>query len=150
MLKSGLFFVGTVVDTAILVSIVATQLVLADIAGFGVDISMGDRLMATVHDLLNFGPTLLVLIGVSFAVAFLVAFLAHRRFGGNRTTWYMVAGLTSFPAMIFLLRAAMGVTLIAAARNLTGLILLSLCCMAGGWAFAWLTSRFGNGEKADA
>ena len=87
---------------------------------------------------------------MSFAVAFLIAFLGHRRLGGNRIAWYMAAGLTSFPATIMLLRIVMGVNVVAAARHLPGLIILSLCCMLGGWAFGWLTGRFGGTEKTDA
>ena len=150
MLKTTLFFISAVIDAALLTSIVSTQLVLADVKSFGLEVSIGDRLDATIHDLIGLMLPLLILIGLSFLVSFAIARYAVRIIGGNRTLWYMAAGFTSVPAAILIIKYFMGGTLLAAARTSLGMFLVACCCMAGGWVFAFLTSRFGNAGVADA
>ena len=137
-------FSVAVIDTVLLTSIVSSQLVLADISSFGLDVTIGDRLSATVRDLLNLAPALLFLIAPGFLVAFLVARYAERRFGGRRTLWYMAAGFASVPAVIYLIKLLMGMTLLASARTPAGMILVSCCGMLGGWIYALLSARFGK------
>jgi len=149
-MKTMAFFVVAVIDASILTSIVSTQLVLADIRSFGLAVSLGDRLQATLHDLLGLALPLLVLIGLSFLVAFAVARYAIRIIGGNQMMWFMAAGLTSVPTGIVLIKYFMGGTLLASARTSLGMLLIALCGMAGGWMFAYLNSRFGNTRAADA
>jgi hypothetical protein len=72
MIRTVSFFLMAVVGTAILTSIVSTQLVLADVKRFGLDVTMGDRVNATIHDFVGVGPALLMLISLSFLVAFIV------------------------------------------------------------------------------
>ena len=47
MIKSILIFLAAVVDASILTSVLSTQLVLADIKGFGLTVTFSDRLQAT-------------------------------------------------------------------------------------------------------
>ena len=150
MMKTIALFLVTVVVSAILTSIVSTQLVLADIQSFGLAVSFADRLQATLHDLLGLALPLLMLIGLSFLVAFVIARNAIRIIGGNKSIWYMAAGFTSMPAAIVLIKYFMGGTLLASARTSLGMLLVACCCMAGGWLFAYLNSRFGSAEAADA
>ena len=150
MLKTALFFLAAVVDASILTSIVSTQLILADVAGFGLTVTIGDRIGATIHDLIGLAVPLLLLVGLSFLFAFIVAKYAHQYIGGNRTAWYMAAGFTSLPAAITLIKLAMGGTLLASARTPFGMSLIACCGMAGGWMFAWLTSTFNSAGSAHA
>jgi len=150
MLKTTLFFISAVIDAALLTSIVSTQLVLADVRRFGLEVSLGDRVEATIHDLVGLMLPLLILIGLSFLVSFVIARYAIRIIGGNRTIWYMAAGFTSVPAAILIIKYIMGGTLLASARTSFGMFMVACCCMVGGWIFAFLTSRFGNAGKVDA
>lgn len=150
MLKTVVFYVAAVVDAVLLVSIVSTQLVLADILGFGLDVSLSDRLQATAHDLLGLAVPLLLLIGLSFVLSFLIAYYLQRTMGGNRTLWYMAAGFTSVPAAIMLIKYFMGGTLLASARTSLGMFLIACCSMAGGWLFAYLSSAYGKKVTTDA
>ena len=150
MLKTTLFFISAVIDAALLTSVVSTQLVLADVRSFGLEVSIGDRLAATVHDLIGLMLPLLILIGLSFLVSFVIARYAVRIIGGNRTLWYMAAGFTSVPAALLIIKYFLGGTMLAAARTSLGMFLVACCCMAGGWIFAFLTARFGTAGKADA
>lgn len=143
MVKRLIFFLLAVFVTATLVSIVATQLVLADIQGFGIPVTLAERMSATVHDLLGLGPTLLVLFTPTMAVAFGIAYVANKRFPSSargRSLWYCASGFTSLPAVIYLIRIAMGATLLAAARTPTGMLLLAALGLIGGWIFALLTA----------
>ena len=148
MIKTVLFFLMAVVGTAILTSIVSTQLVLADVKRFGLDVTMGDRVNATIHDFVGLGPALLMLIGLSFLVAFIVARYAHRQIGGRRPVWFSAAAFLSVPSALLLLKMAMGGTLLSSARTSLGMFLVACCCMAGGYGYVRVTERYGNaGEK---
>ena len=63
IIKTAVFYVAAVVDTSILTSIVSTQLILADVASFGIPVSIGDRIGATIHDLIGLAVPLLLLVG---------------------------------------------------------------------------------------
>ena len=78
-MKATIAYIGSVIDTTILASVVSTQLVLADVAGFGLTVTMSDRIHTTIGDLLGLGPTLLMLVGLTFAVAFPLAALGQRQ-----------------------------------------------------------------------
>jgi hypothetical protein len=139
--QTVLVFLGAVLFSTVLASTVGTQLVLSEIQGFGLDITLRERLLFTLHDMIGFGPTLSILIGVTFLIAFLIAALALRKLGGNRIYWYMAAGFTSLPLTLLLIRLVMGVSVFAASRTLAGILLVALCALSGGWLFARLTNK---------
>jgi len=139
MVRRILAFIIAVLTAFLLSSVTGTQIVLSDIQRFGLDVSLSDRVAATIHDVSGLALTLPVLIAAAFLVAFLVAALGKRFLGGDRKYWFMAAGLTSVPAALWLIKLAMGGTLFAAARTSFGMLLIALCSMAGGWVFARLT-----------
>jgi hypothetical protein len=134
------FFVAVLLST-VLASTVGTQLVLSEIRGFGLETTLQERLVFTLHDMTGFGPSLYVLIGVTFLIAFLFAALAMRMLGGNRIYWYMAAGFSSLPLALLLIRLIMGVSVFAASRTLSGILLVALCGMCGGWLFERMTRK---------
>lgn len=136
-----LYFVATVLATFLLTSIVGTQLVLADILGFGLVVSSADRVSATIHDIAGLVTMLPILISVTFLLAFTIAESGRRIMSGKRTYWYMAAGLTSLPAALTLIKTLMGGTVFAAARTGFGMLLIALCGLIGGWLFARLVNR---------
>ena len=136
-----LYFIVAVLVTFLLVSIVGTQLVLADILGFGLVVSSADRVSATIHDIAGLATMLPILISVTFLLAFIIAESGRRIMSGKRTYWYMAAGLTSLPAALTLIKTLMGGTVFAAARTGFGMLLIALCGLIGGWLFARLVNR---------
>ena len=140
-----LYFIVTVLATFLLASIVGTQLVLADILGFGLVVSSADRVSATIHDIAGLATMLPILISVTFLLAFIIAESGRRIMSGKRTFWYMAAGLTSLPAALTLIKTLMGGTVFAAARTGFGMLLIALCGLIGGWLFA----RLVNGGKPE-
>ena len=134
-----LFFIIAVLATVILTSAVGTQLVLEDITGFGLAVSLSDRVSATIHDIIGLFPVLPILVCVSFLVAFLVAAVGKKFLGGNRRYWYMAAGLTSLPVALMIVQSTLGGMIYAAARTGFGMLLVALCGLFGGWLFARIT-----------
>lgn len=141
MIRTTISFVGAVIDATILTIVVATQLVLNDILGFGLEVTWGDRLDATIHDLIGLAIPLLILIGISFLVAFPVARYACRRLGGSKMLWYIAAGFLSIPAALMIARLIMGLTVFAAARTSLGMFLVACCGAAGGSLFVFLSGK---------
>ena len=141
LMKTMLYFIVAVLATFLLVSIVGTQLVLADILGFGLVVSSADRVAATIHDIAGLATMLPILISVTFLLAFIIAESGRRIMSGKRTYWYMAAGLTSLPAALTLIKTLMGGTVFAAARTGFGMLLIALCGLIGGWLFARLVNR---------
>jgi hypothetical protein len=136
-----LAFIFAVLICSLLTSIIGTQLVLADIMSFGLDVSFTDRVSATTHDIVGLAPVLSILITTTLFIAFLVAAGCNRYLGGNRTYWYLAAGFVSLPASLILIKLFMGATLFAAARSGTGMLLFALCGLVGGGVFARLTQK---------
>ena len=148
MLRTMIHFLTTVVITTVLISIVSSQLVLADIQGFGLDVGIKDRLEVTASDIIGVGPVLLLMLGLSFLVAFIIARYSHRFLGGNKTVWTIMAGLSSLPVTLYLIKYFMGVTILASARTPAGMLLIACCCALGGWMYSFLTTKSGDNTNA--
>ena len=136
-----LAFIFAVATSHVLTSIAGTQLVLADIRGYGLTITLSERLAATFHDIHGLVPTLPMLIGATFLIAFSVAAVGHRFLRGHRRYWYMAAGFTSLPVAMMLIKSTLGANPFAAAGTVTGLLFIALCSMAGALLFARLTLK---------
>jgi len=140
LIKTMLYFFVAVLATFLLASIVGTQLVLADIQSFGLVVSLSDRVSATTHDIAGLATMLPILISVTFLLAFIIAESGRRITSGKRIYWYTAAGLTSLPASLTLIKTLMGGTVFAAARTGSGMLLIALCGLFGGWLFARLVN----------
>ena len=140
ILKSILAFLVAVVVTHVLMSATGTQFVLADVASFGLNVSFADRMAATVHDIRGLVPMVPMVIGATFLIAFIVAALCSRFVGGSRVYWYLAAGFTSVPLAMIVIKKVLGGTMYAPAGTGFGLFVIGLCGLAGGYAFARMTS----------
>ena len=141
ILKTILAFITAVVVAHVLTSIMGTQFVLADIQGYGLAVSLSDRMAATLHDIIGVVPVMLILVAASFLIAFLVAALGFRFVKGRRQYWYLAAGFTSLPVTMVLMKSTMGITPFAAAGTVFGLFLIALCGLVGAWVYLRLTQE---------
>ena len=139
MLKTIIVFIFTTLIATLLVCIVSTQIILADVQTFGLNVTNDVRLNA--DDLIGLGPVLYILISIGFLIGFIVAKYAHKYLGGNRTLWYIASGCTTFPITTYLIQYSMGLTLVASVRTPMGLFLATLCCIFSAWLFALLSSK---------
>ena len=140
-IKSILSYFAAVVVAYLLTSAMGTQFVLADIESYGLAVSLSDRIAATLHDISGLVPVLVILVSASYLFAFVIAALGHRFVGGSRLYWFLVAGFTSLPTTMMLIKMTMGVTPFAPAGTVFGLFLIALCGLAGAWVYARLTQR---------
>lgn len=138
-IKSILSYFAAIVVAYLLTSAMGTQFVLADIKSYGLAVSLSDRIAATLHDVFGLVPVLMILISATYLFAFVIAALGHRFVGGRRLYWFLVAGFTSLPITMMLIKMAMGVTPFAPAGTIFGLFLIALCGLAGAWVYARLT-----------
>lgn len=141
MIRGLLAFVVACVVAYALAAIAATQSVLARVQELGLPVGFGQRLSATGHDLLGMGSSYLPIIAIGFAIAFSLAALLTRWLPAWRTALYLTAGFGAVVAAHLILHATFGITPIAAARTLPGLLIQGLAGAAGGTVFARASSR---------
>ena len=140
MLVNRIFsYLAAVLAAHVLSTVTGAQIILAEIQGFGLEVSLADRISASFHDVISLATTLPLLIAPAFLVGFVIAWAGARFVGGRRDLWVMAAGLSSLPAGLLVLRSMLGAAPFAAARTGTGLVLMALCGLAGGWVYARMT-----------
>lgn len=127
---------GAVVVAAALGSIVQTQYNLFDIAGLGVSIDPIKGLAATGHDLVRFAPLYAALVGVAFAVAWPVAGLLARSRRRSRRWLFALAGTSAVAVMLVTMNTLLPVTPVAATRDASAIVLMSLAGGVAGLLYA--------------
>lgn len=126
--------------TVVAGSIVQTQFNLAALGALGLSVPLADRAATTLQDLLYFAPMLAAIVLPGFIVAFVTAtWLAHR-WPAIRGGLFVAAGACALLAALLLMQAALGLTVIAAARGAAGCLALLLCAGLGGGLYARLTA----------
>jgi len=138
------FLIAVLVGT-ILVSLANTHIDLQALASVGAEIEMGVRMDAMMRDLLGFGPTLLMVLALGFIIAFPIASWASKALGPNwRCIGFTLAGGLAVIAVMTGITAFYGqvlastITPVAASRELSGLLLLSVGGAIAGCVFAQL------------
>ncbi len=127
------------------VSVIHTQFVIARMIGLGVDISLAERLSWTITDLKGLNDfsapseVLPVIMVIALFVGFLVAALLTRLFGGLRGPVFVVAGACAVVALLFTLKAVLGVMPIAGARGEVPMLVHGLAGVLAGGIFTLLT-----------
>ncbi len=139
--RLSLAFIAAVSITAVLGSLIQTQLALAALTGLGVDISLGERLNAIAADLVGFAPLYAGVVAAGFLIAFPVAGLLAGRLPAARDRLFALAGATAMLAALLLMRELLGLSPISSARGLGGLSLHALAGAVGGLGFARLRRR---------
>ncbi|MDX1668217.1 MAG: PQQ-dependent sugar dehydrogenase [Limnobacter sp.] len=133
-------------------TITQTQINLHFIQSIGGQVSLADRLGTTVHDLLNFTPTFVVLFVPGFLISQCLAFWVSKRLRQiPRVFWMAVAGAASLWLAITVLDVVAPTPGIVYATVPTfGLLLLMACAGLAGVVFEWRTSvkevRMGAGR----
>lgn len=116
-------------------AVAQTQSMLANLQAMGVEVTLGDRLAATGHDLMGLSTLFLPMIAAGFAIALPVAAGIIRLLPRWRPVGYALAGGVALLAIHLLLQQAFNITPISAARTALGLTVQALCGAFGGWLF---------------
>ncbi|AWL11201.1 hypothetical protein HMF8227_00705 [Saliniradius amylolyticus] len=118
-----------------LASIAHTQFVLAEMASVDVTIQWSERLQMTFKDWLGLLPTYGIIIGLGLLLAFLVAGGIEKATRPMPAAFYGLAGFVALLAIHAAMQPIMGITLIAGARTLAGLLTQAVAGFVGGWLF---------------
>ncbi|WNH52152.1 PQQ-dependent sugar dehydrogenase [Stenotrophomonas oahuensis] len=135
--------------TATVASVLQTQINLYSITQLGVPVTMMERAEVTAEDLARFGP---VMFGFALAAGVLASMLQPclRRLRLGALPCVLFAGLLGLWIVLALLRSVIPMPAIAATRAMSGLALMSLCGLVGGYVSYTLSSRMSRPSSAGA
>ena len=136
VLRVALAFILAVIVATVLGAVAHTQFVLARLSGLGVDISLGERLSMTLHDIVGMAPLFGAIVGAGFIVAMSAAALVFKLAGTRRTLIYVVAGAVSLGVTLMVMNAVFEITAIAGARSTLGFLAQMAAGAVGGLTFA--------------
>lgn len=134
-----LAYVAATAVTYALAAIASTQSVVASLRGMNMPVSTVQRVEMSWHDLLGMSTQLLPLIAAALLLAFGVTALLRRWIHSARGFLFALAGAVALLTLHGLLKAAFGITAIAAARDFIGLVLQASAGAIGGYLFARLS-----------
>lgn len=134
-------FFPAVIAAYVIGCLLATQVVLGNLADMGVDISLTTRLQASLHDLLGMSAYLLLIL-VAFVIAMPVAagLVRIHLVPGTRVFWFTLAGFAALVALHLIMRQVLGLYPVAAAREPLGLLLQGLAGAVGGFLYSFISS----------
>jgi len=140
--KIFLAFLLSVIIAALTASLLSTQFVVVGLEQAGAEIDWGTRIDMTLYDLGHMGSLYGGIIFLGFGMAFPAAARVHRFAKTKRSLIYVIAGMTSFLVMLYLMqRFFFGVQIVAGARTTLGIAVQALTGGLGGYVFAKLTRQ---------
>lgn len=141
MIRNVTTFLAAVLTTYVVAAVLATQSVLSSLADLGVPLTVGQRLTVTGHDLLGMASSYMPLLAIAFLIAFPLAAWISRRWPQYKVSLYALAGAVAVIAIHIGLNLAFGITPVAAARTMGGLLLQSAAGALGGCVYARVAGR---------
>ena len=130
-----------VVAATVVGSLVQSWHSISAIASIYQPLAWDDRLGVIGHDLVHFAPTWGAVMALGLLVAFPVAYWLTRRRPSLRVYLFPLAGFVAVWAALFTMGQMVPVTVIAAARDAAGWLLLGLGGALGGAIFVALGRR---------
>ena len=130
-----------VVLTYVVASVLTTVSVLGHLNTMGAPVSATHYFSVSWHDLLGLSSSYLPLIIIAFVLALPVAAGLTRLWPAQRLLLFTLAGFVAIVALHMTMKAVLGVTGIAAARTMGGLMLQGLAGAAGGYLYGRLSAR---------
>ena len=135
-------YLSAVVVAYLLASIMATQSVISNLSGMGVDLSFAERATMTLHDIGGMAGMFLPMIAFGLLIAFMATALICHYWNQWRTPLYIIAGAAALVCVHLALNLAFGITPVAIARTTTGLGLQALAGAVGGYTYVYLSGRY--------
>lgn len=146
----GGFFLAVII-TYIAGAVFISQGNLAQVAALGLEVTMGIRIDAAVHDVSNMYGIYLPVVAVALLIALPVARLVIRFLPSARLIGYTLAGFVALLATHLIMAAVFnGIVGIAPARFIDGLLLQGIAGALGGLAFHYVTRLAGSNPPAVA
>ena len=141
MLRGIIAFFPAVIGAYVLGSVLATQVILANVSSLGLPVTLRDRLHATGHDVLGMATSYLPLMLIAFLVAIPVAVYLGRLLPKHQALLFTLAGVVAVIALHLTMKAVLGLNGVAAVRELHGLVLQGGAGGLGGYLFFVFTGR---------
>ena len=135
MLRLAKAFFPAVIAAYLLASVIFTQMTLATVQSFGLEVSFTQRLAATWHDILGMASSYLLLLLVAFLIALPVAARLTRLLPTRRAFLFTLAGFIAVVALHVIMKLALGLSGIAVTRTFFGLLGQGLGGALGGYVY---------------
>jgi hypothetical protein len=140
--RVAIAFLAAVAATAVVGSVVQTQINIAAIESIGPAVPFGLRAETTVEDLLGFAPVMAAIAGAAMAPAFLVAGLVAGFADRRSAILFSLAGVLGLFAAFWLMGYFTPMpTLVGAVRGPLGLAAMCATGLVGGLVFTRLATK---------
>ncbi len=137
-------YLAAILTTYLLATVTASLYVASRLDAMGVTPDLAARLSMVGRDLAGMAGMFLPLIAFALLAAFLVTALVFYWLRRARVLLYVAAGAVAMLTLHLALHAAFGLTPVAIARSLGGLLLQALAGAAGGFVYVRLNQRYGQ------
>jgi hypothetical protein len=122
--------------------------VMARLMDLGVQIPPPLRFRTIMGDAFGMAPAVAAVFGIALALGFGIAALVRRRWPVPTSIAYPLAGGAAITLTLVLMKAAMAITPLAAARDPLGFAMIVAGGMVGGVIFAWFQPKQFQPKKA--
>ncbi|MEN3952047.1 hypothetical protein [Iodidimonas sp. SYSU 1G8] len=140
-MKLVLAYVAAVIVAAVLGVAVNTQFVVNGLNELGAGIGAPERLGIAANDVIGMGPVYGMFLGVALVIGFLITALVLRQLRWPRALGYAIGGAAAVAAMLAIMNAVLGITMVAGARTAGGFLAQCAVGAVAGWVFARLSRR---------
>ena len=141
MIRKLAAYLLAIIVAYLLAAITATQSVIARLGEMGIDVNFADRLSMTLQDIAGMAGMFLPMIAAGFLAAFLLTALLCRWLGRRPVALYILAGAVALITIHLTLNLAFGITPVAIARTMGGLLIQGLAGAVGAYLYAY-TNRW--------
>jgi len=142
-------YIIAVIVTAVVGSIVQTQLNMAALQGMGVEVPLSTWLLTMAQDLVGFAPNYAAVVLLALLAAFGVAGLPARWIRPDyRRLLFAFAGGCGIYTAIALMNALLPLTPLAATRFFSGTAGMVLGGVLGGWVYAVISTPPANNTRS--
>jgi hypothetical protein len=121
--------------TYVMASALATQVILGELRGMGMSVTLADHFRATFHDLRGLLTSYLPLLAIALTIGLAVAGALGRRLPRWRSFLYPFASAAAVLAIHLCLELLLGINGIAAVREWHGMALQAFAGWMGGYFF---------------
>jgi hypothetical protein len=134
-MKTLMAYLVSVIAGYVLATVLVSWTNIQAIVDLGFEITLSQRGDTIIHDLVSMTATYLPLMAIALLIGFLVAGLIIRMKPSLAFVGYVLAGFVAVVVLHVAMKAALGLTGIAAVRGMMGLIVQGLAGAFAGWCF---------------
>ncbi|MGE0665522.1 MAG: hypothetical protein AB7O49_03090 [Sphingomonadales bacterium] len=135
--------IAVAVTTALAVAM-HSQFVMAGLRDLGAEIGFAESVHVTIHDIGGMGPTYGMFVAVALLLGFLLTALLWPRLRVPRPLGYAIGGAAAIAALLAIMGASLGITVVAGARTPAGFAAQCAVGALGGLVFAVLSRQAGR------